>query len=215
MIPVDFTHAPSAKKPKAKATDAEWKDYRKAQKQLRVTQVAIERLTHLHRQLSRGFTAIGDGGYTNSCVLKGLPDSLKFIGRVRKDAKIYEIPSFQPLKGRKRRYGNALATPEQIRQDDSIAWQHVEAFACGKLHQFRLKVISHIRLRMDGGKNNYSLIIIAPLAYRPRKGARLLYRQPAYLICSDPGMSVQKALQNYLWRWDIEINFREEKLSSE
>ena len=41
---------------------------------------------------------------------------------------------------------------------------------------------------MDGEKNDYSLIIIAPLAYRPRKGAKLLYRQPAYLICRDPSM---------------------------
>jgi hypothetical protein len=211
MIPIDFTHAPSAKKPKAKASDSEWKDYRKAQKQLRVTQVAVERLTHLHKQLSRDFTAVGDGGYTNSCVLKGLPDSLKFIGRVRKDAKIYKIPDSQPLKGRKRRYGDALATPEEIRQNDSIAWQQIEAFACGKLHPFRLKVIPNIRLRMDSGKNDYTLIIIAPLAYRPRKGAKLLYRQPAYIICSDPTMPVPKVLQNYLWRWDVEVNFRDEK----
>ena len=211
MIPIDFTHAPSAKKPKAKAPDIEWKDYRKAQKQLRITQVAVERLTQLQKKLSRDFIAVGDGGYTNSCVLKGLPDSIKFIGRVRKDAKMYKIPTAQPLKGRKRRYGDALATPEEIRQDDSIAWQKIEAFACGKLHQFRLKVIPNIRLRMDGGKKDCRLIVIAPLAYRPRKGSRLLYRQPAYLICSDPTMSAQKILQYYLWRWDVEVNFRDEK----
>jgi len=211
MIPIDFTHAPSPKKPKAKASDTEWKDYRNAQKQLRVTQVAVERLTHLHKQLSRSFTAVGDGGYTNSCVLKGLPDALKFIGRVRKDAKIYKIPTSQPSKGRKRRYGDTLPTPEEVRQDASIAWQQIDAFACGKTHPFRLKVVKNIRLRMDGGKGDYTLIVIAPLAYRPRKGSRLLYRQPAYLICSDPHMSVQKILQSYLWRWDVEVNFRDEK----
>ena len=103
MIPIDFTHAPSAKKPKAKAPDSEWKDYRKAQKQLRLTQVAVDRLTHLQKKFSGDLVAVGDGGYTNRCVLKGLPEGLKFIGRVRKDAKMYKIPVSQPLKGRKRR----------------------------------------------------------------------------------------------------------------
>lgn len=211
MVPIDFTHAPSAKKPKVKASDKEWQAYRKAQKQLRLTQVAVERLTHLHQQLSRSFTAVGDGGYTNSCVLKGLPSSLKFIGRVRKDAKLYKPPTSQASRGRKRRYGEALPTPEEIRQNDCVSWQQIEGFACGKTHRFRIKIVENIRLRMDGGKGEYKLVIIAPLAYRPKKGGRLLYRQPAYLISSDPTMSVQKILQSYLWRWDVEVNFRDEK----
>ena len=55
------------------------------------------------------------------------------------------------------------------------------------------------------------LIVIAPLSYRLTKHSRLLYRKPAYLICTDPNPSIQDALQYYLWRWDIEVNFRDEK----
>ena len=39
----------------------------------------------------------------------------------------------------------------------------------------------------------------------------MLYREPAYLVCTDNDLSVEKLLQAYLWRWEIEVNFREEK----
>ena len=54
-------------------------------------------------------------------------------------------------------------------------------------------------------------MVIAPLGYRPRKGAKLLYRDPAYLICTDPELPLSQLLQAYLWRWEIELNFRDEK----
>jgi hypothetical protein len=38
-----------------------------------------------------------------------------------------------------------------------------------------------------------------------------MYREPAYLICTDPNMALDKLLQAYLWRWEIELNFRDEK----
>jgi hypothetical protein len=47
--------------------------------------------------------------------------------------------------------------------------------------------------------------------YRLREGSKLLYRQPAFLICTDSTLSVQHLLQSYLWRWDIEVNFRDQK----
>ena len=39
----------------------------------------------------------------------------------------------------------------------------------------------------------------------------MLYRQPAYLICTDCKLTLDKLLQAYLWRWEIEVNFRDEK----
>jgi hypothetical protein len=49
------------------------------------------------------------------------------------------------------------------------------------------------------------------LSYRLRKGAHLSYRNPAYLISSDSALAPQQILQAYLWRWEIERNFRDEK----
>jgi hypothetical protein len=44
-----------------------------------------------------------------------------------------------------------------------------------------------------------------------QKGGKTLYRQPAYLICTDPDLPLHELLQGYLWRWGIEVNFRDEK----
>ena len=34
---------------------------------------------------------------------------------------------------------------------------------------------------------------------------------PAFLICTDPDAGIQQIIQAYVWRWDIEVNFRDEK----
>ncbi|MCH8149790.1 MAG: hypothetical protein IH987_17695 [Planctomycetes bacterium] len=55
------------------------------------------------------------------------------------------------------------------------------------------------------------IVVIAPVGYRLRKGGKLLYRQPAFLLSTDLDMPIEELLQYYLWRWDIEVNHRDEK----
>src|ERR1035438_6925244 len=62
-----------------------------------------------------------------------------------------------------------------------------------------LQPFSHPELRFSG------------LAYRLRKGSKLLYRDPAYLICTDPELDPRQIIETYFQRWDIEVNFRDEK----
>ncbi len=132
---------------------------------------------------------------------------------MRKDYKLYHLPAPQPAcaRGRGRLYGERAATPEQLRRDDNVEWEIVEAWAAGKIHRFRVKTLSPLRWRPAGGHRNLRLVVIAPLAYRPRPGAKLLYRRPAYLIATDPDLSLSRIVQHYVRRWDIEVNFRDEK----
>lgn len=213
MIPIDFHHAPTAKRPSNKAPEQAWKEYRQMQEQMKLTRVASDRIQRLRQQIhaDRSIQLVGDGGYTNRTLFKNLPENVTFIGRTRKDAKLYFLPESQPLKGRKRCYGKEAPTPEQLRQDPSTLWQTVEAFACGKIHHFKVKTLGPLRARIDGGQRNLRLVVIAPLSYRPKKGSRLLYRQPAYLLCTDANLPMENLLQAYLWRWDIEVNFRDQK----
>ena len=60
------------------------------------------------------------------------------------------------------------------------------------------------------GKKDLRLVVIRPVPYKGPGGKRL-YRQPAYLICTDPELPLEDLLQSYLWRWDIEVNHRDEK----
>ncbi len=65
--------------------------------------------------------------------------------------------------------------------------------------------------RPAGTHQVLQLIVIAPLAYRLRQGSKLLYRKPAFLLCTDENLDPQVVIETDVWRWDIEVNFREEK----
>ena len=212
-VPVDFIHAPSASKPRKNAPQEEWQHYREQQNATKISTVASAHLLKLRQQVEdRRIICAVDGGFTNRSVFRDIPDNTALIGRIRKDAKLFALPEPESAsrRGRRRWYGEALPTPEQVRQNDAIPWRQVEAFAAGSHHQFEVKIIPQARWG-GTGEHTISIVIIRPLAYRPRKGAKLLYRNPGYLICTDPALPVDKILQAYLWRWEIELNFRDEK----
>ena len=58
---------------------------------------------------------------------------------------------------------------------------------------------------------NLRLVVIRAVGYRLTKKSKLLYRDPAYLICTSTELPLEKLLQAYLWRWGIEVNFRDQK----
>jgi hypothetical protein len=170
-------------------------------------------MDHRHQAKDRDLMVSGDGSYTNKTVLRGLPDRTTFIGRIRKDAKLHRLPRAdqQPKVGSKRRYGEVAPTPEELRKDESVPWRTVEAYASGKMHTFRVKEMKPVLWRKAGADLPVRIVVIAPVGYRLRKGGKLLYRQPAYLLCTDLDMAIQEVLQYYLWRWDVEVNHRDEK----
>ena len=81
----------------------------------------------------------------------------------------------------------------------------------GKMHRFRVKTLAPVLWKKAGPGYPLRLLVVAPVGYRLRKGSKLLYRQPAYLICTDPDLPLDLFLQLALWRWDIEVNHRDEK----
>ena len=162
----------------------------------------------------RSLWVCADATFTNRTVLRDLPPRTILIGRIRKDARLYALPTGAEEnhgRGRRRCYGQRRPTPEQYRLDESIPWTTVPAFAAGNVHDFDIKFISPLRWKRAGGQRQLALLIVRPIAYRLRKGAPLRYRNPAYLLCSDPTVAPQQILQAYLWRWEIELNFRDEK----
>jgi hypothetical protein len=218
-VPIDLVHAPSSPKPRKKASVKDWDDYRQQQRATKVSAVGAQRLKELRCTLDAGpqgaerhLICSVDGGFTNRTVFRDLPENTVLIGRIRKDARLFLPPVApdQPRRGRRRWFGAPLPTPEQIRQDDSIPWTTVQAFGAGRRHDFEVKTLSAVRW-LGTGVRDVRLLVVRPLAYRPRKGAKLLYRDPVYLLCTDPQLPLDRLLQAYLWRWEIELNFREEK----
>jgi hypothetical protein len=81
----------------------------------------------------------------------------------------------------------------------------------GIAHELRYKHRKNMMWRTAGAGQILQLVIIAPLAYRLRKGSKLLYRAPGFLICTDPQLEPRQVIEAYFQRWDIEVNFRDEK----
>ena len=216
MIPIDFQHAVLPAKPRRDADPQVWRDYQQVRAQTNINVLGFQRISHLRQQMDqsdpqRRLVVCVDGRFTNRTFLRHIPERTVIIGRIRKDARVYRLPETQPVVGRKRKYGPQLPTPEEMLKDPAWPVQTVEAFAAGRKHRFKVKHVGPVVLRLDRAARPVQLLLIKPLGYRPVVGGRLLYRQPAYLVCTDPDLALAEFLQEFLWRWDIEVNFRDEK----
>lgn len=215
LVPIAFVHAPTAAKLPKEADVAQTQAYREEKKQKNLNAYALSQMELLNKAVagSRRVIFCGDGSYTNRAILRGMPAESVYIGRLRKDAVLHHppLPKTAGANGRPRSYGELASTPEQLRQDEPVPWQRVVAYAAGKKHSFKIKTLGPVQWRKAGTDLRVRIVVIAPLGYRLREGGRVLYRQPAYLLCTDPELAIEQLLQYYLWRWGIEVNFREEK----
>jgi len=219
-IPIRYEHAPPVPKPKRSAPPEAWEAYKARQRVENLSTHAVEALKSVRQELDERHAANGrvlvvgvDGGYTNKTVLKRLPPRTTLIGRIRKDAELFypPQPAEQAPVGTKRQYGKPAPRPETLRQDDTVPWQEVQAFAAGQVQTFRVKTLEPVLWKKAGANRRLRLVVIGPVGYRLRKGSKLLYRQPAYLICTDPNLPLDKVVQYYVWRWEVEVNHRDEK----
>jgi hypothetical protein len=219
MIPIDFHHAPTPKKPGRKASDEERERYESARRQLCLSRVGAARIQQLRASMdaslsscSRDLWIVVDGSFTNQTVLSQLPERTVLIGRVRGDAHLsYEAnPQLSKRTGRRRVYGSDAPTPRELLADDSIPWEEHEIYVAGERQAVRCKRIDGLRWRGTGGKRLLAMIVIAPAPYRGLRG-KLRRRQPSFLICTDVSLPTARVLQAYAWRWEVEVNFRDEK----
>src|ERR1700744_300240 len=217
MIPIDFQHAALPAKPHKLAPLEQHQAYAEERAKRNINLVGRERLAQLRQQMDQGgsvhrrLMATIDGRFTNSTVLSQVPERTVLIGRVRKDSVFYAPPTEQRPRGRKRKYGRRLATPQELLQDAGVPWQPLKAFAAGEIYEFRVKTLGPVYSPMNQAKQALRMVVIEPVGYRATKKGRLHRREPAFLICTDPDLPLPELVQAYLWRWDIEVNFRDEK----
>lgn len=219
-LPVRFDFAPPANKPKKNAPAEAWAKYKEEQKTRTLTLAGLAAVASLRTSLDqrpdtsqRQLIVSGDGSYTNRNFLRPLPERTTYIGRIRKDAKLHHpLPAREgKAQGRPRRYGPVAPTPEQILKDDSIPVIQVKCFAAGQVREMPVKVFRTVYWRKAGVAMPLQLVIVKPLGYRLRNGSKLLYRNPAFLICTDPELDLTTLVQAYVNRWEIECNHRDEK----
>lgn len=216
LIPIDFQHAPLPAKPRRNAPAALQQAYELERTSKNINRVGRDRLAFLRRQMDQSGAAHRqlivslDGRFTNATVLQEVPERTTVIGRVRKDSRFFHPPQEQPLRGRKRKYGARCPQPQELLKDPTVPWQQVHAYAAGRRYRFEVKTLSPVYTAMDKAHQPVRLVVVKPVRYHLTK-TKTDPREPAFLICTDPNLSLEQVLQYYIWRWDIEVNFRDEK----
>ncbi len=217
MIPIDFQHAALPAKPRKDAGPELQAAYQKERAARNINLVGRQRLAHLRGQMdqsgsqARRLLVTLDGRFTNSTVLREIPERTTLIGRVRKDAVFHHPPDPRSGPGRRRKYGPRCPTPLALLQAEDQPAQTVQAYAAGQRYDFKVKTLGPVYSPMDKGARALRLIVIEPVPYRRSKNSKLQKREPAFLVCTDPDLPLAEVLQAYLWRWDSEVNFRDEK----
>jgi hypothetical protein len=215
-LPVSFSHAPTPKIPKG-ATPQEQALVKETRKKHRLSVVALSQLCFCRQQLDlqpdgdrRWLIDVVDGSYANRTFLRGLPERTDVVARVRKDAKFRAwLPEDQRQGARK--YGPPLPTPLEFLGQESLPWQITPVFVAGQIRTLQFKEVSPICWPKATQTRPLRLILIKGPGYRLRKGSKLLYREPAFLITTDLTTPAAELIAAYLARWEVEVNFRDEK----
>ena len=215
-LPVSFTHAPTPKIPK-RASPEEQAALKEVRKKHRLSLVALEQLQFCRRYLDsqpggrqRWLMDVVDGGYSNRTFFAGLPERTQVVARVRKDAKFRTyLPPVQRQGARK--YGPNLPTPLEYLQDPDLPWQSMNVFVAGKRRTLHYKEVPRLCWPKVTQDRQLRLIVIKAPGYRLRQGSKLLYREPAFLITTDLTTPAAELIAAYLARWEVEVNFRDEK----
>lgn len=218
-LPVRFQPAPPVPKPKKNAPAPQLEEFSKRKKAFSLTRVGLSTVTGLRQALDqredtrlRQLLTTADGSYTNQVLLKDLPPRTTLIGRIRQDADLH-LPLDPKTKtnGRPRKYGPQAPTPREVLSNDGVCLQEVPCFAVGQVRTFNVKAFGPVFWRKAGHDKALLLVVIKPVGYRLRKGSKLLYREPAFLICTDPKLDLKTIVQAYVYRWEIEVNHHDEK----
>ena len=215
-IPVQFTHAPVPKIPRL-ATPEEMAAIKEIRKKRRLSLVALEHLRFCRQQLDlmpggahAQLSSVVDGGYANATYLSGLPERTDTTARIRKDARLRAyLPPEQRRKARK--YGPDLPTPLEYLRDDHLPWTPVDLFIAGQMRTLQYKEVAPVCWVRGAKARPLRLILIKAAGYRLCQNSKLLYREPAFLITTDLTTPAAELIAAYQGRWEVEVNFRDEK----
>lgn len=212
-IPLCFTEVPVVKKPGRKASLQQHLAYQAACKLRPASRMALQQIKTIRGEFDRAgaanktlFIAL-DGSFCNAVFFQEKLDRIQLLCRCRKDARSHMAAP----KDQRRFYAAEGFSPEAVRQDPNRAWQQSEVYHGGAWRTVRFKELNTLYWPTGAKRRPLRLLVIAPTAYRNHQLARVLYRQPAYLLTTDLSTPASALIQAYFDRWQIEVNHREEK----
>lgn len=133
-LPVRFPEVPALKHPPRKAPTEQWAVWRQAVKKNNLSTHAIIIIGDLRNSLDEAgqrikrLLIVGDASFCNRTLFTSALDRTEIIARARRALKLCRKASA----GKRLFYDKVKFTPEQLRQDESLAWQKARIFHGGQ-----------------------------------------------------------------------------------
>lgn len=169
------------------------------------TQQLAARMIRQARQAlpERVIEAAGDGQFASRKVTGELDDRSNLVSRIRRDAALNDLPPKRRTRrrGRPRKKGRRLATPQQMAGRSKRGWRTVRVRKGGRTVTRR--VLSRICLWYHVcGDEPIKVVIVRNPKSREADD---------FFFCTDPEVSEERIIERYYGRWSIEESIRDGK----
>lgn len=166
-------------------------------------------------QRRRRILAIADGSYGGADLWRALPRHVTLLVRCPKNRALFHLPTHQPARGRKRRYGERGPTPQaQLHQR---RWSTVIVTVRGRTIPLQLRVTGPWLVKPAPQQPLFLLVV---RGIKQHRHGRLIQRDPTFwLVSAVPDRHdawrlpypVSTLLSAAWQRWEVEVMHRELK----
>jgi hypothetical protein len=211
-IPVSVDNVPAVKKPGKRASAEEVEKYKLLKNKNNLSLYFIDRAQQLRKDYDaagvsdKTLLIVADGSFCNRTVFKADLDRTNIAARCRIDARL----CLEDTTTSRRYYSVNTFTPQSVRQDESIEYHNALLYLGKKLRKVRYKKVDNVLWQRGAGRKKLRLIVIAPKPYKSY-GKKQNYKREAYLLTDNHDLSAETIIQEYINRWEIEVNHRDEK----
>lgn len=212
-IPVQLEKLPKHKKPRKNASREEQELFRNLCQKNNASTTFVKLVRYMRNELnslglkSKQLLAVVDGSYTNKTTFNHGIEGVSLVGRTRKNCRLF----LKSELGGRRFYSQESFTGEEFRKNETVAYKSIKIHYAGSWREVRYKEIYPVYQKHSTKRKPLRLIVVAPTAYRRNAKGKLEYRDPAYLLSDDFELAGKILIQKYFDRWQIEVNFKEEK----
>ena len=167
------------------------------------TELAAELVRLVAGWLPAGRKALllADAEYACKTVLRALPPRVDFVGPLPMNAALFDLPTSQPARGRRRGKGTRLPTPRQIADDPATRWHTLRVPIYGR--DVRLKVKAFDALWWSACGEHLVTVV---LTHDPSG-----FLQDRAYFCTDTSLGIDEILVSFSRRWALEVAFRDTK----
>ena len=150
---------------------------------------------------NRRLHVLADGEYACRTVVRGLPDHVVFTGPMVMDAALYDLPGTKRGRGRPRKKGNRMKSPQALSDSASIPWKELTLIIYGNQVTLLVKTQKCLWYTVAGGQRVTMVVTRDPAG---RFSDRAFFS-------TDDQLSEEDLLTRFARRWEIEVAFRNAK----